>query len=92
MMKKLSTFSRQPPVKIKIMGVLLAFVLFLGLFAPAQATPVKAACTWGDIICDMQQALQQLVDNYVTPLKVWVQLQANKAVYSRDSVSSALLA
>jgi len=83
-MKQLTAISFQLSAKLKskLVSVVILLALLIGLFAPAQATPVKAACTWGDIICDMQQALQQLVDNYVTPLKVWVQLQANKAIYS----------
>ncbi len=68
---------------LKIAGLILMVCLLIGLFTPTGAVkPARAECTWGDIICDMQQAIQQLADNYVTPLKAWALLQASKALYS----------
>ncbi len=70
--------------KVRLVGLLLTVALLIGLFTPGSAKPARADCTWGDIICDMQQAIQQLADQYVTPLKAWVQLQANKALYGLE--------
>ncbi len=68
-------------------------VLLLAFIPTNNIHQVHAAtCTWGDIICDMQQAMQQLLDNYVTPLKAWVQLQANKALYSLEYSLSRTIA
>jgi hypothetical protein len=71
-------------LKHKLIGMFLIAILLIGLFNPLSVKPAQAACTWGDIICDMQQAMQQLADQYVTPLKAWVQLQANKAAYTLE--------
>ena len=66
----------------RLLRFLVLLCVFSGLFTPLNAVkPARAACTWGDIICDMQQAMQQLADQYVTPLKAWVQLQSYKALY-----------
>jgi len=83
-MKKLSAIRRQPCAKIimRIAGIVAVTMLLVGLFGQSQVKPARAECAWGDIICDMQQSMQQLIDNYVTPLKAWVQLQAHKALYS----------
>src|SRR5260221_9058868 len=64
--------------------LLIVFVILLNQFALNSVRPVHADCTWGDIICDMQAAIQQLADQYVTPLKAWAQLQANKAIYGLE--------
>jgi len=79
-----SAISPQPLAKflLKLAAFISVIALLIGLFAPSQVKSVRAECAWGDIICDMQQSMQQLIDNYVTPLKAWVQLQANKALYS----------
>ncbi|MHB8751699.1 MAG: hypothetical protein ACYDBJ_21225, partial [Aggregatilineales bacterium] len=70
---------------LRMISLFALIFLLVSLFTtPGAVKPVRAACTWGDIICDMQQALQQLIDNYVTPLKAWVQLQANKALYTLE--------
>src|SRR5450432_3275028 len=71
----------------------LALLLLLLVPAPGGAHPAQAdGCTWGDIICDMQQAIQQLADNYITPLKAWVQLQANKALYGLEYALARIVA
>ena len=74
----------QLQTKHKLLGLLLALVLLISVFNPSDAVPVHADCTWGDIICDMQQAMQQLADQYVTPLKAWGQLQVNIAIYNLE--------
>jgi|GEM_PF-508388 len=73
-------FCARPMRRLLSLAVLLC--VLAGLFGPTSAVkPVRAACTWGDIICEMQDAMKQLLDQYVTPLKAWVQLQSYKALY-----------
>jgi hypothetical protein len=79
-------------LKHKLLGFILVMVLLAGVFNPLSVKPARADCTWGDIICDMQQAMQQLADQYVTPLKAWVQLQANKALYGLEYDISRIIA
>src|SRR5258708_31105862 len=67
----------------KFLFGILAVVLVALLLAPGAGTKVaRADCTFGDIICDMQQALQQLLDSYVNPLKDWLTFQTNKTFYA----------
>src|SRR5262245_47010238 len=51
------------------------------LLPVSGAQPARAACTFGDIICELQQAGQQLIDTYVGPLKDWAILQTNALFY-----------
>ncbi len=61
--------------------VIVGLIVLTLCLQPGAVQPARAACSWGDIICDMQQAMQQLLDTYVTPLKAWALLQANKSLY-----------
>ena len=78
--------------KRKLVGLLLAIVLLISVFNPLAVVPARADCTWGDIICDMQQAMQQLLDTYVTPIKAWALLQANRSLYSLEYSGSMTVA
>jgi hypothetical protein len=68
----------------RVLVLILLLVLIAGLFfAPHSTKPAQAqGCAWGDIICDMKAALQQLIDDYVTPMQWWAYLQFHKVLYT----------
>src|SRR5712692_5012402 len=76
--------------------VTVLIVVMALLLAPGTGGKVaRADCTFGDIICDMQQAMQQLIDSYLNPLKDWLTFTANKTFYTvvynvEESIASAL--
>jgi len=74
--------------------IVLSLVVAALLIPAGGVRPAHAACSLGDIICEGQQAIQQLIDSYIGPLKDWATFQANKAFYQvvynvEKSVASA---
>src|SRR5260370_8207801 len=65
----------------KTLLLTLAALTLAMVFTMTGATPAHAGCGLGDIICEGQQAIQQLIDTYIGPLQAWVQFQTNKAFY-----------
>src|SRR5258708_33035739 len=65
----------------KGMLLVLAVLTLVMLFTTTGVRPARAGCGLGDIICEGQQAIQQLIDTYVGPLQAWVTFQTNKAFY-----------
>src|SRR5260221_2224741 len=63
--------------------VLLSLVVAVlsSMFAGGGVRAVHADCGLGDIICEGQQAIQQLIDQYVGPLQLWLQFTIDKMIY-----------
>jgi hypothetical protein len=84
------TMQRRKTVVIAL--VIMCLILFLPI---TGAYPAHAECTFGDIICEIQQAGQQLIDTYIGPLKDWAILQTNAlfygAIYNADKVAASAL-
>jgi len=81
----------------RVASGLLLFIIIIalisGLFlSPGAVKPAKAGCGWGDIICDMKAALEQLIDNYVTPMQWWAYLQFHKLLFNIEYRAAELFA
>src|SRR5579859_1287368 len=79
----------------RLLLTLLTALLALALCLTTGTRPAHAGCVLGDIICEGQQAIQQLIDQYVGPLQLWLQFTIDKMIYQglyqlELSVASAL--
>ncbi len=73
--------TRPVPMNHRLLRVVLVTLIMLGLLGIADTRPARADCGLGDIICEMQQAIQQLIDNYVGPLKQWAIFQGSVSLF-----------
>ncbi len=65
----------------RLLLTLLTALLALALCLTTGTRPAHAGCVLGDIICEGQQAIQQLIDQYVGPLQLWLQFTIDKMIY-----------
>lgn len=66
---------------MKRFQVLVVVFICLLLLLTAPTSVQAQSCTWGDIICEGQQAIQQLFEVYVPMIQAWAKLQLMRGVY-----------
>src|SRR5512141_899761 len=64
-----------------LLAGLLVLTVSLAPWLGARPAHAQSSCTWGDLICELREAGQSLIDQYLTPLKNWLLLKLNELIY-----------